>query len=155
MRSRLMELIDSLLTKVSGKRVQSGNRWDELKDQTIIWGKHLYEQVEEKRQIWADSLEQELDVKKRYRRIQSRLAEDLAELEMRKSMLEKEVTADERMLFEEAYEHARKEIIRQRMQQASAIFYPTSGQKLRDEALGSLSKILRGDKGNSPKMDEA
>ena len=167
LRSKFMKFMASSFTKVLGDRIQGTkayeqttqfikNRFGEVKDKTTVWGQNLYQQFEGKRHIWADQFERELDVKRRYRRIQSKLAEDLAELEMRKSVLEKEVSADERMLFEEAYEHARKEIIERRMQQASAIFYPSVGQKLRDELLASITKFLRRERqSHSPKVDEA
>lgn len=151
LRSRLMKFVMSSLSKVLGKRVLSSNAYE----QTSQFLKARLDDIRDKTAILADSFEKELDLKERYRRIQAKLAEDLAELEMRKSVLEKEISADERMLFEEAYEHARKEIIERRMRQASTIFYPSAGQKLRDEFLTSFTKILRGDKqSNSPKIDE-
>lgn len=122
------------------------DRFHRVKNTATKLGKDVYVQFEEKKQTLAHSFEKECDVKTRYRRIQSKLAQDLAELEMRKAVLEKEVSAEERMLFEEAYEHARKEIIQRRMREASSVFYPNTHQKIRDEFLTSLAKILRGEK---------
>lgn len=167
LRSRLSRLSAYFFEKVFGSQFRSGqtdqqtaqlmtNRLDHLKDTAKKFGNDLFRDLEGKRQMLARTLEKELDVKAQYQRIQAKLAQDLAELEMRKAVLEKEVSADERLLFEEAYEHARKEIIQRRMREASTIFYPNTSQKLRDELLMSFVKILKGEKQSDiPKTDEA
>lgn len=52
----------------------------------------------------------------------------------------------DRVLFDESYEYARKEIINKHMQEASKIFHPNTSQKLRNELFASLARVLRGEK---------
>ncbi len=165
-RSKVVDSFFSLVHKLIGDRIHPNpsqetttqfvrDRFDRVKRSTSQMGKDLYQQFEETRDRLAQSLEKEVDVKTRYRRIQLKLAQDLAELEMRKATLEREVSAEEQMLFEEAYEHARKEIIQRRMREASSIFHPTTKQKVWDECLLSFAKILRGEKSEAPTTDGA
>lgn len=145
-RSGIANLVNRLVKKVStskiGQRVQETHTFDKA---TKI-GKDVYHKWEDQRQTFADSLEKELDLRTKYRHIEEKLAEDLAELEMRKAVLEQEVTGKDRMLFEESYEYARKKIINKRMQEAAEIFYPASHQKVRNDVLVTMIKLLRGEK---------
>lgn len=169
-RSRVFHLFTNAMNKLTtskvGERVQSSKAYEQTsqfvedkfhyaKHTATRIGRDVYQQLETKRQTFADSLEKEMDLRNRYRQIEEKLAKDLAELEMRKALLEKEVSGKDRMLFDESYEHARKEIIKRRMQEASTIFYPNSGRKIRDELFSSLVKILRGEKqSESPQADQ-
>lgn len=151
-RSRIAGFVNRFVKKVTtskiGQRVQETQTFDKA---TKI-GKDFYHKWEGQRQTFADSLEKEIDLRAKYRQIEEKLAEDLAELEMRKAVLEQEVSGKDRMLFEESYEYARKKIINKRMQEAAQIFHPESHHKVRNDLLVTLIKILRGEKiSNTPK----
>lgn len=159
--SRVARLFTSVVYKLGsskvGQRVQSSKAYEQssrfvedrvqrMQQTATQIGKDAWRDLEGKRLTFAEKLEHETDLQMRYRRIEEKLAKDLAELEMRKAVLESNMIGKDRVLFDESYEYARKEIINKHMQEASKIFHPNTSQKLRNELFASLARVLRGEK---------